>query len=55
MGLIIAFIVIILAIALPEIIFGMSSGTKRPTEHQCPYCGSHDTDGNHCFDCGHDF
>ena len=21
----------------------------------CPYCGSGDTDGNHCYDCGDDF
>ena len=21
----------------------------------CPYCGSSDTDGNHCYNCGKDF
>lgn len=23
--------------------------------HDCPYCGSSDTDGNHCYDCDEDF
>ena len=25
------------------------------TDTECPYCGSSDTDGNHCFDCDEDF
>ena len=24
-------------------------------DEECPYCGSSDTDGNHCFDCDEDF
>ena len=23
--------------------------------NDCPYCGSSDTDGNHCYDCDEDF
>lgn len=62
MGFLIAIIVIILALALPEIIFtdwsctgSDKTGKYHFTEYQCPCCGSHDTDGNHCFDCGADF
>lgn len=25
------------------------------TDEECPYCGSGDTDGNHCFTCDNDF
>ena len=26
-----------------------------PDNDECPYCGSGDTDGNHCYDCDEDF
>ena len=31
--------------------------TKPLTEEdiECPVCGSHNTDGNHCYQCGEDF
>lgn len=33
--------------------FGGSSGSGFESEHYiCPYCGSSDTDGSHCFTCG---
>ena len=33
------------------------SGLYEAPDHyfECPYCGSGNTDGNHCFDCGEDF
>ena len=39
-------------------IFG--SGLEAGSSHifiddECPYCGSGDTDGNHCYDCDEDF
>lgn len=54
MGLIIGFVVLLLAMALPEIIFG-GGDSKRPSSTVCPYCGSDDTDGNHCSTCDEDF
>ena len=37
---------------------GMSTGSGRHTSHldeECPYCGSGDTDGNHCYTCDEEF
>ena len=30
-------------------------GAGGHAEEECPYCGSGDTDGNHCHTCGGDF
>lgn len=42
--------------------FGSSGGytghsESHPAYHdeECPYCGSGDTDGNHCYNCDDDF
>ena len=32
-----------------------SSGGSTYHEEDCPYCGSGDTDGNHCYNCDEDF
>lgn len=45
-------IVIILIIVIPSLFM------DRPLSEddiECPACGSHDTDGNHCYQCGEDF
>ena len=34
---------------------GSSGGRYHEEEHECPYCGSGDTDGNHCYNCDEDF
>ena len=37
---------------------GFSSGSSKHTSYtdeECPYCGSGDTDGNHCYTCEKDF
>ena len=33
---------------------GNSSGYSED-DYECPYCGSGDTDGNHCYTCEDDF
>ena len=36
----------------------MSTGSGHHTSYtdeECPYCGSGDTDGNHCYTCDEDF
>ncbi len=33
---------------------GISIGHSEDDE-ECPYCGSGDTDGNHCYSCDDDF
>lgn len=36
---------------------GLVSGTGKHTSYtdeECPYCGSGDTDGNHCYTCEKD-
>ena len=40
--------------------FGGASEYGEPSEpdvfdEECPFCGSGDTDGNHCYTCGRDF
>lgn len=47
-----ALIIIILVIAIPS--FFMSTPLSED-DMECPYCGSHNTDGNHCYQCGEDF
>ena len=32
-----------------------SGSTHSFIDDECPYCGSGDTDGNHCYDCDEDF
>ena len=34
--------------------FGSDGGSTYHDE-ECPYCGSGDTDGNHCYNCDEDF
>ena len=35
---------------------GLEAGpTHSFIDDECPYCGSGDTDGNHCYDCDEDF
>lgn len=34
---------------------GNYSGGHSYTDDECPYCGSGDTDGNHCYNCDDDF
>ena len=37
---------------------GMPTGSSHHTSYtdeECPYCGSGDTDGNHCYTCDEDF
>ena len=37
---------------------GFASGSSKQTSYtdeECPYCGSGDTDGNHCYTCEKDF
>ena len=34
--------------------FGSGGGSTYHDE-ECPYCGSGDTDGNHCYTCDEDF
>ena len=31
------------------------SGSTGSIDHDCPYCGSGDTDGNHCYTCDEDY
>lgn len=31
------------------------SGSSYNDDDDCPYCGSGDTDGNHCYTCDDDF
>ena len=32
-----------------------SDGGNTYHEEECPFCGSGDTDGNHCYNCDEDF
>lgn len=32
-----------------------TEGSTHYDPYTCPYCGSSNTDGNHCYDCGEDF
>ena len=35
---------------------GLEAGSIHSfIDDECPYCGSGDTDGNHCYDCDEDF
>ena len=34
---------------------GGGSGSAHYEDEECPYCGSGDTDGNHCYTCHDDF
>ena len=35
---------------------GLEAGSSHSfTDDECPYCGSGDTDGNHCYNCDDDF
>jgi hypothetical protein len=35
---------------------GLEAGASHSfIDDECPYCGSGDTDGNHCYDCDEDF
>ena len=34
---------------------GDSGGGHSFIDDECPNCGSGDTDGNHCYECGDDF
>ena len=34
---------------------GGGGGRSRYEDEECPYCGSGDTDGNHCYTCDDDF
>ena len=34
---------------------GGGSGSAHYEDEECPYCGSGDTDGNHCYTCDDDF
>ena len=34
---------------------GSSGGGYSHADDECPYCGSGDTDGNHCYTCDDDF
>lgn len=34
---------------------GSTRGHYHEEEHECPYCGSGDTDRNHCYNCDEDF
>ena len=35
---------------------GSGSGSRYSEEdNECPFCGSGDTDGNHCYTCDEDF
>lgn len=34
---------------------GGTGSRSHSIDHECPNCGSSDTDGNHCFDCNDDF
>ena len=30
-------------------------GSSGSIDHDCPYCGNGDTDGNHCFNCDEEY
>lgn len=34
---------------------GGGTGSSYNDDDECPYCGSGDTDGNHCYTCDDDF
>lgn len=35
---------------------GLEGGSSHSfIDDECPYCGSGDTDGNHCYDCDENF
>ena len=34
---------------------GGGTGSYQYEDEECPYCGSGDTDGNHCYTCDDDF
>ena len=34
---------------------GGGTGRSHYEDEECPYCGSGDTDGNHCYSCDDDF
>lgn len=34
---------------------GGGTGSSYYEDEECPYCGSGDTDGNHCYTCDDDF
>ena len=35
--------------------FAESGSSSSHIDDECPYCGSGDTDGNHCYTCDDDF
>ena len=37
------------------LIFGLPDISSGYHDEECPYCGSGDTDGNHCYTCDDDF
>ena len=52
-------ILILFALAFVGMLYGGSvesgsSGGHSFIDDECPYCGSGDTDGNHCYDCNED-
>ena len=55
-------IAIIIGLAVQGLMFlfmyldsGSGSGSSHYVDEDCPYCGSGDTDGNHCYTCDDDF
>ena len=55
-------IAIIIGLAVQGLMFlfmyldsGSGSGSSHYGDEDCPYCGSGDTDGNHCYTCDDDF
>ena len=52
-------IAIIIGIACQVLFFFMIYGAPAAgyggEDEECPYCGSGDTDGNHCYTCDDDF
>ena len=60
LGGIIAIIIglVVQGLMLLYIFAGEGGGTGRShhyEDEECPYCGSGDTDGNHCYSCDDDF
>ena len=53
-----AFVAIVLGLGGQWLLFKLLSGgdfTMGSGGDDCPYCGSGDTDGNHCYTCDDDF
>ena len=52
-------IAIIIGLACQVVLFFMIYGAPTAgyggEDEECPYCGSGDTDGNHCYTCDDDF